>query len=100
MTTDIKDKIISDFICRFHTFSSVFGDDWFLSRQTFARILVRLPSAFLANAVCGHRLDFIERDGVAKFDSYPFILLNLAFETPGSLKAPLILLRANPAGRP
>ena len=81
---------------RFHLphlhLTSVFGDDWFaLQAEKFARffgtpiflILQTLIVAIwmLANIV-----------GWAKFDEYPFILLNLAFSLQAAYAAPLILL--------
>jgi uncharacterized membrane protein len=81
---------------RFHLphlhLTSVFGDDWFaLQAEKFARffgtpVFLILQSAIvmiwmLANIV-----------GWAKFDEYPFILLNLAFSLQAAYAAPLILL--------
>ena len=81
---------------RFHTphlhLHSVFGGDWFaLKAEAFARFfgtpLFLVGQTLLVSLWIG--LNVI---GVAKFDLYPFILLNLAFSLQAAYAAPLILL--------
>jgi len=74
-----------------HMFS-VFGDDWFsLKAEAFARffgtpIFLITQTAIVAVWITINVLGF------AKFDTYPFILLNLAFSLQAAYAAPLILL--------
>jgi uncharacterized membrane protein len=81
---------------RFHLphlhLAPVFGDDWFaLKAEAFARFF-GTPFFLVAQTMivaCWIGLNVI---GVAKFDLYPFILLNLAFSLQAAYAAPLILL--------
>jgi uncharacterized membrane protein len=81
---------------RFHlphlNMSSVFGDDWFaLKAEAFARFFG--TPIFLIVQTCVVLLWVIlNLLGYAKFDLYPFILLNLAFSLQSAYAAPLILL--------
>jgi len=74
-----------------HVFS-VFGDDWFaLKAEAFARffgtpVFLISQTAVVAAWITSNVI------GVAKFDLYPFILLNLAFSLQAAYAAPLILL--------
>lgn len=81
---------------RFHLphlhLQSVFGDDWFaLKAEAFARffgtpIFLILQTVLVTIWILANVL------GVATFDIYPFILLNLAFSLQAAYAAPLILL--------
>ena len=71
---------------------SVFGDDWFaLKAEAFARFfgtpIFLVVQTFVV--LCWIILNYLE---LAKFDVYPFILLNLAFSLQSAYAAPLILL--------
>lgn len=72
--------------------SSVFGDDWFARKaEAFARFFG--TSTFLiAQTVIVFVWILLNVVGVAHFDLYPFILLNLAFSLQAAYAAPLILL--------
>jgi uncharacterized membrane protein len=81
---------------RFHAphvhLSSAFGGDWFGQRaELFARFfgtpLFLIAQTLLVAAWIGFNVW-----GLAHFDPYPFILLNLAFSTQAAYAAPLILL--------
>jgi uncharacterized membrane protein len=81
---------------RFHLphlhLSSVFGDDWFaLKAEAFARFF-GTPVFLVAQTVVVAIWISLNVSGVAKFDIYPFILLNLAFSLQAAYAAPLILL--------
>ncbi len=81
---------------RFHLphlhLGSVFGDDWFaLKAEAFARffgtpVFLVVQTLVVAAWIC------LNVFGFAKFDVYPFILLNLAFSLQAAYAAPLILL--------
>jgi uncharacterized membrane protein len=81
---------------RFHAphahLSSTFGSDWFaLKAEAFARffgtpVFLISQTAVVAVWVLTNALHVFE------FDSYPFILLNLAFSLQSAYAAPLILL--------
>jgi len=81
---------------RFHLrhihLSSVFGDDWFsLKAEAFARffgtpVFIVVQTAVVAVWIGANAM------GLAGFDAYPFILLNLAFSLQAAYAAPLILL--------
>jgi len=74
-----------------HVFS-VFGDDWFsLRAEAFARFF-GTPGFLISQTVVVIAWITINVIGVAKFDLYPFILLNLAFSLQAAYAAPLILL--------
>lgn len=81
---------------RFHLphrhLASVYGDDWFaLKAEAFARffgtpVFLVAQTAVVAIWIGANSL------GLARFDLYPFILLNLAFSLQAAYAAPLILL--------
>lgn len=64
------------FALKAESFARFFGTPFFLGIQTFAVILWIAANSF----------------GLASFDIYPFILLNLAFSVQSAYAAPLILL--------
>ncbi|MDD4973975.1 MAG: DUF1003 domain-containing protein [Bacteriovorax sp.] len=81
---------------RFHIphihLNSVFGDDWFaLKAEAFARFF-GTPLFLIAQTLLVAIWILINVLGFAKFDIYPFILLNLAFSLQAAYAAPLILL--------
>ena len=81
---------------RFHLpnlhLTSVFGDDWFaLKAEAFARFF-GTPTFLIAQTVIVSGWIITNVLGYAKFDVYPFILLNLAFSLQAAYAAPLILL--------
>ena len=81
---------------RFHAphlhLGSVFGDDWFaLKAEAFARFF-GTPVFLVAQTVVVAIWIALNVMGFAKFDIYPFILLNLAFSLQAAYAAPLILL--------
>ena len=81
---------------RFHAphahLSSVFGDDWLAVRaEGFARFF-GTPTFLAAQTVIVGLWIAVNVAGVAHFDVYPFILLNLAFSLQAAYAAPLILL--------
>jgi uncharacterized membrane protein len=81
---------------RFHLphlhLSSVFGDDWFaLKAEAFARFF-GTPVFLIAQTIIVAIWILSNILGLAKFDLYPFILLNLAFSLQAAYAAPLILL--------
>lgn len=81
---------------RFHLphlhLNSVFGDDWFaLKAEAFARFF-GTPLFLIAQTILVAFWILINVFGFAKFDIYPFILLNLAFSLQAAYAAPLILL--------
>jgi uncharacterized membrane protein len=81
---------------RFHIphlhLSSVFGDDWFaLKAEAFARFF-GTPIFLIAQTLIVAIWIVANILGFAKFDLYPFILLNLAFSLQAAYAAPLILL--------
>ncbi|WP_434779186.1 DUF1003 domain-containing protein [Neisseria sp. Ec49-e6-T10] len=72
--------------------SSLFGDDWFaVKAEGFARFF-GTPLFLVAQTVVVLVWMSINILGWAKFDLYPFILLNLAFSLQAAYAAPLILL--------
>jgi len=81
---------------RFHLphlhLASVFGDDWFaLKAEAFARFF-GTPVFLVAQTILVAVWIGLNVLGVATFDLYPFILLNLAFSLQSAYAAPLILL--------
>ena len=71
---------------------SVFGGDWFaLKAEAFARFF-GTPLFLVAQTVIVAFWIGLNVVGLAKFDLYPFILLNLAFSLQAAYAAPLILL--------
>lgn len=70
----------------------VFGNDWFaLKAEAFARFF-GTPTFLVGQTVIVAAWIVINVAGVAHFDIYPFILLNLAFSLQAAYAAPLILL--------
>src|SRR3954451_3228732 len=85
----------SDFF-RFHTphlhLSSLYGEDWFaLKAEAFARFF-GTPAFLVIQTIIVAIWIFVNVMGLAHFDVYPFILLNLAFSLQAAYAAPLILL--------
>jgi uncharacterized membrane protein len=81
---------------RFHLphlhLGSVFGDDWFsLKAEAFARFF-GTPIFLVAQTGIVAIWIGLNAVGFARFDVYPFILLNLAFSLQAAYAAPLILL--------
>src|SRR3954447_2212516 len=81
---------------RFHAphlhLTSVFGSDWFGQKaERFARFFGTPVFLVLQSVLVGVWIAF-NVWGLAHFDPYPFILLNLAFSTQAAYAAPLILL--------
>jgi uncharacterized membrane protein len=70
----------------------VFGSDWFaLKAEAFARFF-GTPTFLLGQTAIVAAWIVANVAGWAKFDIYPFILLNLAFSLQAAYAAPLILL--------
>ncbi|MBC7457276.1 MAG: DUF1003 domain-containing protein [Bdellovibrionaceae bacterium] len=85
-----------DSFFRFHWphlhLNSVFGNDWFaLKAEAFARFF-GTPGFLIAQTTIVLIWILTNIYGFAKFDLYPFILLNLAFSLQAAYAAPLILL--------
>ena len=81
---------------RFHAkhlhLARTFGNDWFaLKAEQFARFF-GTPVFLVSQTVVVGVWIILNTLGVAKFDLYPFILLNLAFSLQAAYAAPLILL--------
>ena len=81
---------------RFHLphlhLGSVYGDDWFAKKaESFARFFGTPVFLIIQSVIVGIWI-LINVIGWAKFDEYPFILLNLAFSLQAAYAAPLILL--------
>ncbi len=81
---------------RFHAkhehLHAAFGNDWFaLKAEAFARFF-GTPTFLIAQTVVVAIWIVLNVTGLAKFDVYPFILLNLAFSLQAAYAAPLILL--------
>jgi uncharacterized membrane protein len=81
---------------RFHLpllhLNSVFGNDWFaLKAEAFARFF-GTPIFLVGQTMMVAIWIMLNILGYAKFDAYPFILLNLAFSLQAAYAAPLILL--------
>jgi len=86
----------SDHHMRFHApilhLSSVFGGDWFGTKaESFARFFGTPVFLIVQTVLVAVWIGF-NVAGLAHFDLYPFILLNLAFSTQAAYAAPLILL--------
>lgn len=70
----------------------VFGNDWFaLKAEAFARFF-GTPLFLISQTMVVAVWIFVNEAGLARFDAYPFILLNLAFSLQAAYAAPLILL--------
>jgi len=81
---------------RFHSrhahLQSLYGDDWFaLKAEAFARFF-GTPVFLIGQTVVVALWILANVLGIAHFDVYPFILLNLAFSLQAAYAAPLILL--------
>src|SRR5215467_9627752 len=81
---------------RFHAphshLSAPFGTDWFgVKAEAFARFF-GTPTFLVAQTIVVGIWITINVLNLAHFDSYPFILLNLAFSLQAAYAAPLILL--------
>jgi uncharacterized membrane protein len=81
---------------RFHSHHAhlgpAFGGDWFgLKAEAFARFF-GTPTFLVTQTVLVAIWICLNALGVAHFDLYPFILLNLAFSLQAAYAAPLILL--------
>ncbi|HET9209340.1 MAG TPA: DUF1003 domain-containing protein [Thermoanaerobaculia bacterium] len=81
---------------RFHAphlhLTAVFGSDWFGRKaERFARFFGTPVFLIVQTVLVGGWIAF-NVWGLAHFDPYPFILLNLAFSTQAAYAAPLILL--------
>lgn len=71
---------------------SVFGSGWFASgAERFARFF-GTPVFLVVQTIIVFGWIYVNAAKVAKFDPYPFILLNLAFSLQAAYAAPLILL--------
>jgi uncharacterized membrane protein len=67
-------------------------NDWFASKaESFARFFGS-PFFLITQTIIVLIWIFINVSGIAQFDHYPFILLNLAFSLQAAYAAPLILL--------
>jgi uncharacterized membrane protein len=95
---DVKAKkceVSSDYF-RFHAphlhLGSLYGEDWFaLKAEAFARFF-GTPVFLVIQTIIVAIWIFVNVVGLAHFDIYPFILLNLAFSLQAAYAAPLILL--------
>ncbi len=81
---------------RFHekhlNLAPVFGGDWFGQRaESFARFF-GTPTFLVTQTVVVGIWIALNVAGILDFDTYPFILLNLAFSLQAAYAAPLILL--------
>jgi uncharacterized membrane protein len=71
---------------------AAFGNDWFaLKAESFARFF-GTPAFLLSQTLIVAVWIALNVCGVAHFDAYPFVLLNLAFSLQSAYAAPLILL--------
>ena len=72
--------------------NSPFGDDWFArGAERFARFFGTSVFLVAQTLIVGIWI-YVNLSGLASFDKYPFILLNLAFSLQAAYAAPLILL--------
>lgn len=90
-----KPEVSSDYF-RFHAphlhLGSLYGEDWFaLKAEAFARFF-GTPAFLVIQTIIVAIWIFVNVVGLAHFDVYPFILLNLAFSLQAAYAAPLILL--------
>ncbi|CAN7590635.1 DUF1003 domain-containing protein [Acidovorax sp. LjRoot66] len=80
------------FLRKHEHLSPTFGNDGFARKaEAFARVF-GTPKFLAAQTAFVVVWIVINLTGVAKFDAYPFILLNLAFSLQAAYAAPLILL--------
>jgi uncharacterized membrane protein len=100
MTMDVNNAVTTSgaqrHFYRFHLrhghLASVFGDDWFaLKAEAFARFF-GTPVFLIGQTIFVGLWMLANAVGLAHFDLYPFILLNLAFSLQAAYAAPLILL--------
>jgi uncharacterized membrane protein len=96
LPTVTKSEVSSDDFFRFHTphlhLGSLYGEDWFaLKAEAFARFF-GTPIFLVIQTIIVAIWIFVNVVGIAHFDIYPFILLNLAFSLQAAYAAPLILL--------
>jgi uncharacterized membrane protein len=90
-----KPEASPDFF-RFHAphlhLGALYGEDWFaLKAEAFARFF-GTPVFLVIQTIIVAIWIFVNVVGLAHFDVYPFILLNLAFSLQAAYAAPLILL--------
>jgi uncharacterized membrane protein len=90
-----KSEVRSDYF-RFHAphlhLGLLYGEDWFaLKAEAFARFF-GTPTFLVIQTIIVAIWIFVNVVGLAHFDIYPFILLNLAFSLQAAYAAPLILL--------
>ena len=72
--------------------ASPFGNDWFaIKAEQFARFF-GTPLFIIIQTVLVLTWIVLNSTGMATFDLYPFILLNLMFSTQAAYAAPMILL--------
>jgi uncharacterized membrane protein len=98
IASDVEAKKLeasSDYF-RFHAphlhLGSLYGEDWFaLKAEAFARFF-GTPVFLVIQTIIVAIWIFVNVFGLAHFDIYPFILLNLAFSLQAAYAAPLILL--------
>jgi uncharacterized membrane protein len=88
-------EVRSDFF-RFHAphlhLGALYGEDWFaLKAEAFARFF-GTPVFLVIQTIIVAIWILLNVVGIAHFDIYPFILLNLAFSLQAAYAAPLILL--------
>jgi uncharacterized membrane protein len=93
---ELKEPEVSSDYFRFHTphlhLGSLYGEDWFaLKAEAFARFF-GTPVFLVIQTIIVAIWVFVNVMGLAHFDIYPFILLNLAFSLQAAYAAPLILL--------
>jgi uncharacterized membrane protein len=80
------------FLSEHHHLIPAFGNDWFAKgAESFARFF-GTPVFLISQTVIVGGWIFMNFSNYAKFDPYPFILLNLAFSLQAAYAAPLILL--------
>jgi uncharacterized membrane protein len=93
---ELKEPEVSSDYFRFHAphlhLGSLYGEDWFaLKAEAFARFF-GTPVFLVIQTIIVAIWVFVNVMGLAHFDVYPFILLNLAFSLQAAYAAPLILL--------
>jgi uncharacterized membrane protein len=94
--SEVKKQDVSSDHFRFHAphlhLGSLYGEDWFaLKAEAFARFF-GTPVFLVIQTIIVAIWIFVNVAGLAHFDIYPFILLNLAFSLQAAYAAPLILL--------
>ena len=91
-----RETVAQHHVFRFHRrhahLSSAFGADTFgVKAEAFARFF-GTPTFLIGQTLVVALWIVVNATGDARFDPYPFILLNLAFSTQAAYAAPLILL--------